>query len=514
MGVFDFLKSKVREEYVETEILETGTKVEKSYIKGQLSTIVKRYPDDSYELFGSDGVKISEKTSDGTHRVYEHGKLIKETTPDKTVTTYHENGNVSTITRANGEYVSYYDNQKLHVKRKCGYEIARFKDGSLKYEFKNGNLKVNPVFFSYYRIGAKDKNANNHWNEDLRLDPNKKTLFCLGGDQTKNAKEANGNINAFLKVLGLNEKQQEDVQLCSCYRPSSFDAGIHEFVRITRDSDKRIKQDYRREILAKFMPFMAQIKDGKFERYSSKKLNDNFRNIMIQAHCYGANDLPVISKVFKEAMASLGYSKNEIQKALKQVICITNNSQRELNDNTGFTCFHRYSVKDGQFEPEYDTRYSDDYPVFLGTHETYSQKSGNKSALVAIKPNEALMVFDKVLTSGSEHNEGFWTLDERMLTEVGKKQAELMKQIGRFWYENSSDVPDVDELLLKCSAKSGVRAYVIEALRDGKKLKAEQKNMLVNHYILKKEWNTFNSNKQPETTGIFKALAKIDNRSH
>ena len=63
MGVFDFLKSKVREEYVETEILENGTQVEKSYIKGQLSTIVKRYPDDSYELFGSDGVKISEKTS-------------------------------------------------------------------------------------------------------------------------------------------------------------------------------------------------------------------------------------------------------------------------------------------------------------------------------------------------------------------------------------------------------------------------------------------------------------------
>lgn len=56
---------------------------------------------------------------------------------------------------------------------------------------------------------------------------------------------------------------------------------------------------------------MAQVKDGKLEKYSPEELYENFRNIIIQAHCYGANDLPILSQVFKEAMTSLGYSQKE-----------------------------------------------------------------------------------------------------------------------------------------------------------------------------------------------------------
>lgn len=498
----------------EIQVLEDGRMLETMYIKGMVSTRKYINPDGSYEVYSAQGYKTIEETSDGTYRVYKYQSDIidREIKPDKTIVRYHDNGAVSSIERPDKTYESYYDNGNLYNKREKDYEIALFKDGRLQYEFKDGILSINPEFFSYYRIGMKSKTAENHWTETGVLDPSKKTLLCLGGDQTREPREANGNINAFANVLGLSQEQLDNMQLCSCYRPSAYMAGIMSLVKKDTTTKDRMKKDYKREILQKFMPFMASVKDGKFERYSKEQLYQNFRNIIIQAHCYGANDLTIISDVLKETMAKLKYSEKEINKALKQVICVTNNSQREFNDQLGFTAIHRYSVTDGQFEPEYETRYSAGYPVFLASHEKYKAKKGTKAAVVPLKKNEALMIFDKVLVGSGEHNSAFWTTLKEKLTSVGYKQAELMKNIGRFWYSNVNDVPDVIDLVNKCS--KGIEPFVKRMIDNGRKLAIEQRNPLVNHSILKSEWNKYKDNVVPENFGVFKVLAERKGKSN
>ena len=55
--------------------------------------------------------------------------------------------------------------------------------------------------------------------------------------------------------------------------------------------------------------------------------------------------------------------------------------------------------------------------------------------------------------------------------------------------------------------------FVTRALVEGKKLKTEQKNPLVNHNVLKKVWNVFKDKSiEPEKIGIFKALADRDSK--
>ena len=493
-----------------------GVLVETHYsASNDVKSVKKTYPGGGYEFFNASGVMISAQTEDGTYKEFnpKTKKLEKEITPDGTVTTFHANGMISTITKPDGRYESFYDNGALFRKTDGDYVVSKYRDGRIQYELKDGKLDINPEYFSYYKIGMKSKDEPYHWTEKFTLDPKKKTLLCLGGDQTRTAKDANGNINTFSGVMGLTDEQLSEMQLCSCYRPSSMLMGIDSIVKKCGKVDERINEDYKREILSRFMPFMAKIEDGKFERYSAEELNQNFRNIIIQAHCYGANDLVKISDIFKDTLTQLGYSKEEISNAMQQVVCVTNNTQREFHDNTGFTVFHRYSVKDGQFEPEYDNRYSDDYPVFLRTHEQFSKKKGTKAAFVSLNSKEVLLVFDKVLNVGSEHNDGFLTTKEENLTAIGREQSKLMKCIGRFWYKSGEMISDAKDFVKQAVVGTESEVFVTRALVEGKKIKAEQKNPLVNHNVLKKVWNEFNDKTiKPEKIGIFKALADRDSK--
>lgn len=164
------------------------------------------------------------------------------------------------------------------------------------------------------------------------------------------------------------------MQLCSCYRPYNFNIG--SLLKQLGGTRHQVDNDFTREILQKFMPFMAHNRHGKFEKYTGEELAANFRNIIIQAHCAGANDLSYFSKTFNETLHQLGYTKQEKQKAMQQIICITNNSQREFTDDLGFTMIHRYSVKDGQFEPEYESQYSDAYPLYVESHPDFKSQKG------------------------------------------------------------------------------------------------------------------------------------------
>lgn len=490
-----------------------GISVETVYSRDNtVSTVKYTKPDGSYEVFSGDGFKTIEQTASGVYRVfkYKSEQVAKEIASDGTITTFHDNGAISSIEKPKISYISFYDNGNLCYQRDENYEVSKYKDGRIQYEVKDDKLTVNPDFFAYYKIGIKSKDEPNHWSENFTLTPKKKTLLCLGGDQTRDAREANGNINVFSAVLGLSQEQLDNMQLCACYRPNPYELGIGRHLRHYWNVNERRNEDYKREILRRFMPFMAKSKDGVFERYSAEELNENFRNILIQAHCYGANDLVIISDVFKESLHKLGYSKEETAKAMSQIVCVSNNSQREFADNLGFTIFHRYSVKDGQFEPEYDTKYSDDYPEFLAKHDTFNKQKGKQNAFVNLNNNEVLMVFDKVLNEGSEHNEAFWTTKKEKLTTVGKRQAEVMKNIGAYWYKNTTEISSAKDFICKAVAGTKTEAFVMRAFLYGKKLKTEQRNPLVNHSILKKVWNEFNDKSvKPKKIGIFRVLSDV-----
>lgn len=469
-------------------------------------------PDGSYTKFNADNLKIEELSADGYLREYNPltQKLRKETTPEKITTTFYDNGNIETIRDLQKEtYASYYENKNIAFYETRDYEIYKDINGNVNYEFKDGKLEINPDWFSYYRLGVKSQNNKEHWEENVTLNPKKKTLLCLGGDQTKDARTANGNNNAFVGVLGLSDEQKDNLQQVSCYRP--INSRLRYLWHRAGGLAKQIEKDYKREILQKFMPFMARKNNDKFEKLTDEELKENFANIMIQTHCYGANDLVRFNKVFKDALSELGYSETTQKAALKQIICITANSQREMTDNLDFSCFHRYSVKDGQFEPEYETKYSAAYPVFMQDHKSFTAEKGNQTAFITTKPNEMIMAFDKILlyaSRGEEHNEGFWVTEKLDLTYVGKCQARLTERIGQFWYQNHDDVPDVQNLVQKVTEKTSLHAFIKKALTSGKKIKAENKNMLTNHHILKSEWNKFkNPNIKSAQNGIYKILS-------
>lgn len=118
------------------------------------------------------------------------------------------------------------------------------------------------------------------------------------------------------------------------------------------------------------------------------------------------------------------------------------------------------------------------------------------------------MIFDRILKSGDEHNEAFWQTDIEKLTIIGKRQANLMKQIGQFWFNNSNEIPNAENLLISCSQGTEIENFVKKSITDGKKLKIEQRNPLKNHHILKSAWNKFNKpDITPENTGINKFLS-------
>lgn len=496
---------------VTTQELSDGSVREISQHGDKIYSVKTTQSDGSYIEVNGNNIKTKELTSDGYLREYDpkSQKLKKETSPDKVVKTFHDNGNIDTLTdEQNGKYYSFYENgnEASYEDKKKNYQIYKDVNGNINYELKDRKLTINPAWFSYYRLGVKSQNNQDHWEEKVTLNPKKKTLLCLGGDQTKDARKANGNINGFVSVMGLSLEDISKMQLVSCYRP--FSRRLNFIWCKIGGLKKQLESDYKREILQKFMPFMARQIDGKFEPLSPKELANNFSNIMIQAHCYGANDLPYINNVFKEAMTKLGYEKQVQQHALKQIICVTNNTQRELTDNLDFSCIHRYSVKDGQFEPEYNTDESDHYPVFVQDYPAFADKKGNKAAFIETKPNEMFMVFDKILRQGNEHNEAFWTVDKESLTAVGKNQAHLMARIGRFWYHNHEDVSNVCDLIQKAIENSTLEEFVDKALVFGKELKLEKNNILSNHHILKSAWNKFkNPQSEIPKTGVYKLLS-------
>lgn len=346
--------------------------------------------------------------------------------------------------------------------------------------------------FSGFRLGLKTQANRQHWTEDFELDPKKKTVLSLGGGGTLSGYDANGNVNDAVDVLGFTPAQTENMQLVSCYRQRNLEG---DYVG-----------EFNRQIWQRFKPFMAwKNENGQYERLTNDELAANFRNLIVQAHCAGANELPLLNNALKNVMTKLGYAASAQKYALRQIICITNNSQRELTDRLDFTTIHRYSVTDGQARPTYKKDDSAAYPAFIGDSTIFKQKNGRKAAFVELKSNEMLMVFDKIMVScfqekeyryvdrEVEHNEAFWTTNAEDLTPVGRAQVLLMRKLGDFWYNNRRAVPRISDLLRRITTNTPLKPFVERALALGRRVKADKNNVLVNRRILRKAWQQFNN---------------------
>ena len=407
----------------------------------------------------------------------------------------------------------YYDDGKLcsvhDYTHKCF--IAYDKSGEKKFEFTPQKTYINSKYYKQFKLGVKNLNAENHWQEDTAVNPHIKTIVFFGGKGTYNAQHANGYTNSAIEMFGIKNAQLPDVQLVSCYR-FNWKSMFNMYLRETGadfDLDLWEKNITRKEILLKFMPFMANKQGDSWERLPPQELLANFRNIMLVSHCYGANDLVSLSAILRQTMTKLGYSEDIQRHALKQIVCITNNNWRDFSDKNGFTTYHRYSVFDGQAHKSYPAEYSDDYPVFLEKHLPFHKFNGRQGAFVNLNKDEMLMVFDKVIKyGGCEHNDAFLVADGKLLTNVGKLQARITKQLGQFWLQNRQNITSAADFLLKSVKNTNLEKYCDTFLQNGRKLQKLKINPLHNPSIISAAYNKYKSGVLSETEhGVYKLLS-------
>ena len=470
------------------------------------------HPNGSSEEYNFEGLKSVETLADGTVRqFYRDGSVKSERLPDGTERWFYDDGKICGEVTKQGIERLYYENGNVSrmenpaTKHTVGYA----KSGGINFEIKDKQVYINPEYFSYYKIGIKTDITTEHWAENMKLNPHKKTLICLGGDASTSAKAANGNINAALDALGFSSAECEGIQLAACYRPrttSSLELALRK-AEINRA--KLAAEDYQKEIRRAFMPFVAQKHGKKYARLADKELFKRFRNIMLFTHCAGADDVPIIEKTLKRMMTELGYGTAVQKYALRQMLCVTNNNQREFTkDKSEMTVLHRYSVLDGQNSANYNAKCSDDYGVFLEKYPPFHQFKGRAAGIINLRKNEALMIFDKVMRYGSEHNAGFFTPEHYMLTKVGKQQARLMQNIGQYWLKNMRAVPSAQEVIRRGAENDAeLQAALEKAFAVGRKTKRAKISPLENPAILKAAFYKFDKPWiEAEPVGVAKLL--------
>ncbi|MBO4480553.1 MAG: hypothetical protein J5742_02925 [Alphaproteobacteria bacterium] len=390
----------------------------------------------------------------------------------------------------------------------------------IPYKIENGKLWVDPERSTFFVLGLKTTENDEHWTENFVLDPHKKTIICFGGDGTKTARAANGYINQFARTFGFTRQQQENMQMLSYYWnvPKSFRLEFYTNATMA-NREELFNSDYKREVSKVFMPFIAKRTQSGWKKLSDADLLKNMRNIIFTTHCYGTQVMINMLNVLKKQMLSLGYKDKLIETALKQIVSVTNNSQLEMTEDIPTTTLQRYSVADGQSDSDYDFNYSNAYPVHLFKHPEFKKIKGKKSAFIKLKKNDVMMTFDKILTEVSvqydstEHNNAFFETNTKKLTKVGKEQMDLIRAIAQYWYNNHDEIPDAVDLLKSVSKGTDLEMFVAASVLNGEALKKEHNNPLRNPHVLTVAKNRFkNRDIEPEHTGIWKLLENSQGR--
>ena len=179
---------------------------------------------------------------------------------------------------------------------------------NIPYALEDGKLWINPNLSYFFVLGMKTQENKEHWTEKFILDPHKKTIICFGGDQTKDARAANGYINQFTKTFGFSDVQQQNMQMLSYYYNLPIDV-LWTFRRATNFNDL-VQDSYLREVLKVFMPFIANKTKSCWVKLPDTDLLNNMRNIMFATHCYGTEQQMKVTNALKLQMLSLGYKED------------------------------------------------------------------------------------------------------------------------------------------------------------------------------------------------------------
>lgn len=118
------------------------------------------------------------------------------------------------------------------------------------------------------------------------------------------------------------------------------------------------------------------------------------------------------------------------------------------------------------------------------------------------------MIFDKVMKCGDEHNSGFFTAEQYMLTEVGQWQAQLMQNIGYYWLENKKAVPSAKKVIMQSVGQDKQLLKLVQkAFVLGRQTQRAKASVLQNHTILSAVFEKFKHPRiEPEYVGVAKLL--------
>ena len=490
-----------------------GDKVEIEHFDGFLLGYKISFKNGGEEYYNAKNEKNKEITKEGVVRTFVNNKKTSEDFPDGSFITYFEDETIKTQRNADGSFIEYYEHDKIKEKGDKNTFFSYSPEGELQYKIENRKMWINPNYFSFIHIGMKTKGNEEHWTEDFELNPKKKTIICYGGDSTDTARGGNGNINAFVYSLGFTQEQKSNLQMLAHYCPKNNEL----YRRIRRykiiNYEELRNNDYHREVAKVFMPFIAKKTEQGWKKLPQNELLENMSNILSTTHCFGTNEMVGISHAINEQMQKLGYKQSLINKALKQNLCITNNSRRDFRDNIQMTMIHRYSVCDGPGDEMYDKDYVNAYQTQLDENAEYSKIKGNKSSFINLNKQEVLMIFDKVLSSEStkyshtEHNQAFFENSQNNLTDVGYKQMKLTQSVVQWWYNNHDEMPNAEDLIIQCGQNAGLEVWTSKSFVSGKLLQKEHNNPLKNPHVLTVAKNRFNNpDIEPEHTGIWKLL--------
>lgn len=157
-----------------------------------------------------------------------------------------------------------------------------------------------------YSIGKrKTIEGKSQW-ESIDVDTfriTKPTVFCLGGNNTVNDKEANFMAKFVQRLIG----ESEDVDYLSL-RYSNM-PGFKTGYLSTKEEQ---------EIVAKL--FLPLVLDEEYNPLPCEQACKNMRKLTIMAHCFGAREaVPALEKHLVQDLLILGYDIEEIKQITRQV---------------------------------------------------------------------------------------------------------------------------------------------------------------------------------------------------
>lgn len=194
-----------------------------------------------------------------------------------------------------------------------------------QWEMLHSNAKIG------HRIHSESKNDFN-WESVNHIPIDLPCVIALGGDGTINPRNANGYAKKIEKKL---------------YATGINDVNIYTVVYDFGDESLGAKPQTAREIQMKNFKRNLSIKDNSNpeninpeyikqlfnvailprivennQKLPLKKVVDNIRNITFLAHCHGAYVFLELEKIMQHEMTAVGYTKEEKQIILKELVCI------------------------------------------------------------------------------------------------------------------------------------------------------------------------------------------------